>query len=103
MNKHALLSASSSHRWLNCPPSAALCAAEDNTASEYAKQGTDAHELCQYKVEQALGRDVKDPTAALTYFDAEMCPVQHAGVTRIHSTTPSRKYAGVAELADAQD
>ena len=24
-NKHALLSASSSHRWLNCPPSARLC------------------------------------------------------------------------------
>ena len=25
MGKHALLSASSSHRWINCPPSARLC------------------------------------------------------------------------------
>ena len=25
MGKHALLSASSSHRWLACPPSARLC------------------------------------------------------------------------------
>lgn len=72
MPKHALLSASASHRWLNCPPSAKLCAMEENTSSQYAQQGTDAHELCQYKVERALGRDVKDPTNDLTYFDAEM-------------------------------
>ena len=72
MGKHALLSASASHRWMNCPPSAVLCAAEENTSSSYAKQGTDAHELCQYKVEHALGRDVKDPTSDLTFFDTEM-------------------------------
>lgn len=72
MAKHALLSASASHRWLNCPPSAKLCALEENTSSSYAQQGTDAHELCQYKVERALGRDVKDPTENLEYFDKEM-------------------------------
>lgn len=72
MAKHAFLSASSSHRWLNCPPSAALCASEENTPSEYAKQGTEAHELCQYKVERALGKDASNPTTKLDYFSPEM-------------------------------
>mgnify|MGYP000305600539 CR=1 FL=1 len=39
---HALLSASSSHRWLNCPPSARLCEKYEDTGSEYAQEGTDA-------------------------------------------------------------
>ncbi len=72
MAKHAYLSASSSHRWLSCPPSAKLCAEIRDEASPYAQQGTDAHELCQYKVEKALGRSPNDPTENLTWFDAEM-------------------------------
>ena len=38
MGKHALLSASSSHRWLNCPPSARLCEKYEDTGSEYAQE-----------------------------------------------------------------
>lgn len=72
MSSHAFLSASSSHRWLNCPPSAKLNAEAGSTASEYARQGTDCHELCAYLVEQALGRDVQDPTEHLDYYDSEM-------------------------------
>ena len=72
MPKHAYLSASASHRWLACPPSAKLCANILDQASEYAQQGTDCHELCAYLVEKALGRDVSDPTKNLTYYDAEM-------------------------------
>ena len=54
MAKHAYLSASASHRWLACPPSAKLCAQEEDRGSPYAQQGTDAHELCQYLVENFL-------------------------------------------------
>lgn len=72
MPEHAYLSASASHRWLACPPSAKLCANILDQASEYAQQGTDCHELCAYLVEKALGRDVIDPTENLTYYDAEM-------------------------------
>ena len=50
MPKHAYLSASASHRWLACPPSAKLCASIPDQASEYAQQGTDCHELCAYLV-----------------------------------------------------
>ena len=72
MSKHALLSASSSHRWLSCPPSAKLCDAVDDETSTYALQGTDAHSLCEYKVNKALGKDTSDPTDSLSYFDSEM-------------------------------
>lgn len=72
MPKHALLSASASHRWLNCPPSAKLCADIKDEASPYAKQGTDAHSLCEFKVLTALGQHPPDPTDDLDYFDQEM-------------------------------
>lgn len=72
MAKHAYLAASASERWLHCPPSAKLCAQEEDQGSEYARQGSDAHELCQYLLEKALGRQVSDPTENLTYYDQEM-------------------------------
>ncbi len=37
--KHAVLSASSSERWLNCPPSARLCEAYEDKGSDYAAEG----------------------------------------------------------------
>lgn len=60
MGKHAFLSASASHRWLECPPSAKLCSEQEDRASPYAQQGTDCHELCAYLVEKSLGRNVED-------------------------------------------
>lgn len=72
MGKHALLSASSSHRWLNCPPSARLCESYDDKGSNYAAEGTDAHTLCEYKLKAALGISFKDPTADLSYYNGEM-------------------------------
>lgn len=71
-DKHALLSASSSHRWISCPPSARLCAAAGSRPSAYAQQGTDAHSLCEFKVLSALGRPCADPSGSLTFYDAEM-------------------------------
>ena len=72
MGKHSFLSASASHRWINCPPSARLCEEYADRPSEYAQEGTDCHELCAYKVEKALGRSAKDPTENLTYYSQEM-------------------------------
>ena len=76
--KHAVLSASSAHRWLACPPSALACAGVKDTASEYAQQGTDAHSLCEYKLLKSLGQKAKDPTENLTYFDEEMADCSDA-------------------------
>ncbi len=72
MANHAFLAASASERWLHCPPSAKLCAQEDDQGSEYARQGSDAHALCEHLLLKALGRETRDPTEDLTYYDAEM-------------------------------
>ena len=69
---HALLSASSSHRWLNCPPSARLCENYDDKGSDFAAEGTDAHALCEYKLKTALGIKADDPTNDLSWYSAEM-------------------------------
>lgn len=72
MGNHAFLSASSSHRWLNCPPSTRLSQQYGDKTSSYAAEGTDAHSLCEYKLKSALGIEAKDPTANLTYYNEEM-------------------------------
>jgi len=72
MSKHAYLSASSSHRWLSCPPSARLCAETPDQTSPYAKEGTDAHTLCEYKVLTALGKKLPNPVPNLDYYSQEM-------------------------------
>ncbi|HAJ97303.1 MAG TPA: DUF2800 domain-containing protein, partial [Ruminococcus sp.] len=69
---HAKLSASSSARWLACPPSALLNAKVADTASDFAREGTCAHELAEYKVNKLLGHNVRDPTENLDFFDSEM-------------------------------
>ena len=68
MSKHAYLSASSSHRWLNCPPSAKLNAEAEQTTSEYARQGTDCHELCAYLVEAATDNNTRTVANVRSYF-----------------------------------
>ena len=58
---HALLGASSSKQWLNCPPSARLQEKIPNTSSVYAEEGTYAHSVCEYKVRKYLHERVKRP------------------------------------------
>ena len=50
---HAILSASSSKRWLNCTPSARLEQNFPNESSVYAEEGTAAHYLV-YGVAQVI-------------------------------------------------
>lgn len=69
---HAVLSASSSARWLACPPSAQLCAVLPDTTSDYAREGTCAHELAEYKVQKLLGNPATNPVENLDFYDTEM-------------------------------
>ncbi len=54
---HALLGASSSHRWLHCTPSARLEETVPNVSSEYANEGTLAHAFGAYELKKRLGAD----------------------------------------------
>lgn len=69
---HAKLSASASARWMACPPSAKLNAEIPDAATDYAREGTCAHELAEFKVNKLLGIQSADPTENLDYFDQEM-------------------------------
>lgn len=54
--KHAILSPSAAHRWLNCTPSARLEMLEpERPTSVYALEGTEAHELAYIKLSYMLG------------------------------------------------
>lgn len=50
--KHALLGASSAHRWLNCPGSARLTENMPDNTSPYAESGRLAHEIAELKARQ---------------------------------------------------
>jgi len=69
---HAVLSASSSKRWLNCPPSARLCEAYEDKGSYYAAEGTDAHALCEFRLKQALDIPAENPIENLSWYNEEM-------------------------------
>jgi hypothetical protein len=60
---HAILSASGSHRWLNCSPSARLEQSFEDYESEAAAEGTAAHALCEHKLKRALKQRSKKPVS----------------------------------------
>lgn len=61
--KHAVLSASSSHRWLNCNPSACLELEFGDSESEAAAEGTAAHALAEHKLRRAFKMRSKRPVS----------------------------------------
>ena len=63
MAEHAKLSASSSHRWLNCGPSVRLEESFENTTNDAAEQGTAAHALSEHKLRKFLGIKTNKPTS----------------------------------------
>ena len=75
MGRHALLSASSSKRWLNCTPSARLEEqfAEETGNSVYAEEGTAAHALAEHKLKRCLKRRSKRPVSDYQCDEMEDC------------------------------
>ncbi len=71
---HARFSPSAAERYIRCPPSLILGeeVAPEDTGSEYTREGTDAHSLCEFLLKEALGLPTEDPTANLSYYNSEM-------------------------------
>lgn len=71
--KHAVLSASSSHRWLSAPPLPQLEKFFENKTSEAAHEGTAAHALAEWKLRQALGEITSRPQSEFENNEMNEC------------------------------
>ena len=78
MSSHAILSASGSHRWLNCTPSARLELEFESQTSEAAKEGTAAHALCEHKLKKALKMRSRRPVSDYNSDEMEECTDSYA-------------------------
>lgn len=65
---HALLGPSSAARWMACPPSVNLTKDMPDTTSEYAAEGSLAHEIAELK----LKKKIVDPGMTTRKFNSEM-------------------------------
>lgn len=59
---HALLSASSAKKWINCPPSARLEEQFEEQSSTFADEGSLAHEICELKLRKTFLEPMGDKT-----------------------------------------
>lgn len=66
--EHALLSASASHKWLHCPPSARLEDSMPDNTSGAADEGTLAHAICELKLKKLF----TDKTMSTRTFNSRM-------------------------------
>ncbi|MDH4657337.1 DUF2800 domain-containing protein [Corynebacterium pyruviciproducens] len=68
---HALLSASSAHRWLHCTPSPQLEQQHPDSESPAAAEGTAAHELAEHKLHVLLNQPSERPENPLQNEDMD--------------------------------
>ena len=61
--QHAKLSASSAHRWINCPPSVKLAEQFPSKTSAYAEAGRVAHSIAELKARKCF----LEPMSMRTY------------------------------------
>lgn len=95
MSIHAVLSASSSHRWLYCSPSARLEQSFADYETEAAAEGTAAHALCEHKLRKALKMRSRKP---LSKYDCDEMDeftngyvdfvLEHLEQTKLHCKDP---------------
>lgn len=105
---HALLGASKAEQWLNCPPSARLQESVPEKRSEYADEGTAAHEYAELLIQRRLfvlkaaerkklDKQIEDFKANNQYYDAEM----ESAVAVYVDTVEERFMAAKARSKDA--
>ena len=72
--KHARFSPSSADRYIHCPPALRLGEeyGPEDTSTDYTKEGTEAHALCEHLLRLELGEASPDPRPNFKYYTPEM-------------------------------
>ena len=95
---HAILSASSSKQWLNCPPSARLQEQFPNESSVYAEEGTFMHEVCEYKVRHGYLHDRMEKPQSEEFYTEEVEQVTDVYAEFVISVIEDMKRSGCEPL-----
>ena len=90
-NDHALLSASSSHRWLNCNPSARLEREFADRETVAAAEGTAAHALAEHKLKRRLKLRSERPVSPFDTDEMETCTDDYADFVMEQVTKERRR------------
>ena len=90
-NDHALLSASSSHRWLNCNPSARLEREFADRETLAAAEGTAAHALAEHKLKRRLKLRSERPVSPFDTEEMEICTDDYADFVMEQVTKERRR------------
>lgn len=103
MGKHALLSPSAAHRWINCTAAPRLEADVADNGSDYAAEGTLAHAYCAMKLKEFLGYDISEEVAEIAELDNQYHTGEMDEYTDTYKTIVLEKYnAARAVTKDAQ-
>ena len=90
-NDHALLSASSSHRWLHCNPSARLEREFADRESVAAAEGTACHALAEHKLKRKLKLRSERPVSPFDTDEMETCTDDYADFVMEQVTKERRR------------
>lgn len=101
--KHALLSPSAAHRWMNCTAAPLLERDVEDKSSTFAEEGTLAHAYCSKKLKEFLGLSVDEEKAEIAQLDEQYHSGEMDEYTDTYKTIVLEKFnAARAKTKDAQ-
>lgn len=101
--KHALLSPSAAHRWMNCTAAPLLEKDVEDKSSTFAEEGTLAHAYCAKKLKEFLGLSVDEENAEISQLNEQYHSGEMDEYTDTYKTIVLEKFnAARAKTKDAQ-
>ena len=101
--KHALLSPSAAHRWMNCTAAPLLEKDVEDKGSTFAEEGTLAHAYCAKKLKEFLGLAVDEEKAEIAQLNEQYHSGEMDEYTDTYKTIVLEKFnAARAKTKDAQ-
>lgn len=101
--KHALLSPSAAHRWMNCTAAPLLERDVEDKSSTFAEEGTLAHAYCAKKLKEFLGLPADEENAEIAQLDEQYHTGEMDECTDTYKTIVLEKFnAARTKTKDAQ-